>query len=257
MAKILILDIENAPALAYVWDCWNTNVGASQLLSHKHIMSFAARWLGDNKTYYEDSRTKDDKNIVTSLVEFLSEADIVVAHNADRHDLPMINGRALVHGIRPPSPYHVVDTLKVARRQFKFPLNSLEYLAKALGCTPKQAHKKFPGFELWLECIKGNEQAWGEMRDYNIQDVLTLEEVYLKMRPWISNHPNVGVFSGLDTPVCPKCNGTNLHFRGYAYTSVSKFHRFQCQDCGGWGRTRYNEMAQDKRKVLVTNAVVQ
>lgn len=258
MARTLILDIENAPALAYVWDFWKANISPKQVREHHHIMSFAAKWLGDNKIYYEENRKGDDKAIVSSLVDFLSEADIVVAHNAAKHDLPMINGRALVQGIKPPSPYHVVDTLRAARKYFKFGSNSLEYLAEVLGCREKkEVHSKFPGWELWLECLKGNDEAWEEMKTYNIQDVVVLEEVYLAMRPWIANHPNIGVFEERDEVVCPYCGSAHIHFRGYAHTKVSKFHRIQCQDCGGWSRTRYNEYPQEKRRNLVTNAVVQ
>lgn len=257
MTKTLILDIETAPKVAYVWRFWQENVGAKQVREHGHIMSFAARWLGDSRTYYEDNRTDDDKEVVSSLVNFLSEADIVIAHNAKKFDLAMINGRALVHGLKPPSPYAVIDTLQAARRNFKFESNSLEYLAIALGCSPKLTQRKFPGFELWLECLKGNKEAWDEMRVYNIQDVQTLEEVYLKMRPWIYNHPNVGVFEERDEVVCPYCGSAHVHFRGYAHTRVSKFRRIQCLDCGGWSRTRFNEYPADKRKILATPAVVQ
>jgi hypothetical protein len=52
-------------------------------------------------------------------------------------------------------------------------------------CTThkKKRHAKFPGFELWRECLAGNHEAWDEMREYNIDDVLSLEELYLVMRP--------------------------------------------------------------------------
>jgi hypothetical protein len=240
-AKVCILDIETAPKIAYVWRFFKENVGAKQVLEHGHIMSFAAKFLGDDHVYYEENRSSDDKKIVESLLTFLDGSDIIVAHNAKGFDLPSIRGRALVHGLEPPSPYSVVDTLLEARRNFKFESNSLEYLAKILGCSEKLSHKDFPGFELWLECLRDNDEAWAEMMQYNIQDVETLEEVYLKMRPWMGMHPNVGVFSQKDRPICPKCGSEHIHYRGYAYTNVSKFRKFQCKECGAWGRSRHNE----------------
>lgn len=252
--KILILDIETAPKLAYVWRFWKENVSAKQVLSHGHIMSFSAKWLGATSVHYSENRRQDDDSeIAKELWGWLDQADVVVAHNGERFDLPQIMSRLIVHGIHPPSPYKIVDTVKVARKEFGFGSNSLEYLAKVLGCTEKKSHKKFPGFELWVECMKGNEAAWKEMKDYNIQDVVTLEEIYFKMRPYIRNHPNAGVFSEEETCVCPKCGGGKLHWRGYTYTQVSKYRRFQCQDCGGWGRSRFTENSAEKRKNLLTN----
>lgn len=111
------------------------------------------------------------------------------------------------------------------------------------------------GFELWLECLRQNEEAWAEMRKYNIQDVLTLEEVYTKMRPWIRNHPNVGVLKEEHDTVCPKCGSARLVHRGYATTSVGKYQRYRCSDCGGWSRSRFSVYPKEKRKALLVNAV--
>ncbi len=137
----------------------------------------------------------------------------------------------------------------------RFDRNSLPYLAEYLGVEEKEGHKEFPGFELWSECIKGNPAAWREMKKYNIQDVTTLEQVYLKLRPWIRNHPNVGVFEEKARPVCPKCGSEHIQFRGYTVTNVGKYRKFQCNDCGGWARTRFTEYDKEKRKALVINAV--
>ena len=256
MAKILLVDIETAPKIALVWRFFKENISPKQVLAHGHIMSFAAKWLGDDEIYYQENRKEDDRVIIRSLVNLFDEADIVIAHNGDRFDFPQVSARALVHGINPPSPYKTVDTCKVAKKNFAFPSNSLEYLATVLDCHAKDSHKKFPGFELWLECLRNNDEAWKEMREYNIQDVITLEEIYLKLRPWINNHPNVAVFEEENEVCqCPKCGSENLQWRGYAYTQIGKFHRFQCQDCGGWGRTRYSEKTKEENKVLVANQV--
>lgn len=255
MAKVLILDIETAPNLAYVWRIWKENVGLNQLMERSYIMSFSAKWLGDDKVLYKENRHGNDKELVADLLLLLSSADIVVAHNADKFDLPTINARAIEHGLMPPAPYKVVDTLKVAKREFRFISNKLEHLADVLGCAPKLKHAKFPGFMLWYQCLKQNDEAWKEMKEYNIQDVIALEEVYLKLRPWMKNHPNVGVLDEPEGTVCPKCGSKHIHFRGYVTTNVSKFRRYRCMDCGGWGRLRFNVMDKEKRKVLGANVV--
>lgn len=238
--KTLILDIEKAPKVALVWKFFKENISPKQVLEHGHIISFAAKWLNEDNIIYHENRKNDDKIIIKHLVNLLDEADFVVAHYGSKFDLPQIRGRALVNNIPPPSPVKVIDTLTVAQKQFGFASNSLEYLSMVLGCKrQKTGHKKFPGFELWLECLRNNEEAWKELREYNINDVLVLEEVYLAMRPWMPNHPNVSIEANNQAPTCPKCGSVHLHSRGYYHTNTASYRRYQCQDCCGWSKSRY------------------
>ncbi len=242
MSKILILDIETAPNIAYVWGAYKQNIGQKQWLEKSHIMSFAAKWLGEDTIFYQDNRKADDTVIVAALFKLLDEADIVVAHNGKKFDIPTVLGRGVAHGFNPPSPFHIVDTLLVARSEFRFVTNRLVNLAEELGLAPKDEHKNFPGFELWLECLRGNESAWAEMRMYNIQDVVTLEAIYLRMRPYMRHHPNVVHNTDGDSVHCPKCGSPNIQFRGFYYTKMGLcYRRFVCKDCGGWGRLRFAE----------------
>lgn len=241
-AKILILDIETAPNIAYVWGAWKQNVGQKQWLEKSHIMSIAWKWLNEDGVFYLENRKSDDKALVKAIYNLLDEADIVVAHNGQRFDLPVIIGRGVVHGFTPPSPYFIVDTFQTARKELRLVSNSLANLCEDLGLPQKKDHKKFPGFELWLECLRNNEEAWDEMREYNISDVISLEALYLRLRPYMKNHPNVVRTDDGEEVSCPKCGSTNIQWRGYYYTRAGLcYRRFQCQDCGGWGRVRFSE----------------
>lgn len=257
MPNILYVDLETAPKLAYVWKFFKENIGIKQVREHGHIMSFSAIWNddGDNKVIYHENRTDDDVDITAKFIALLDEADVVIGQNSDRFDLPTINGRALVAGLKPPSPYKTVDTCLVARKEFGFPSNSLEYLTEILKTKHKKlTHAKYPGFELWLACMRGVEDAWQEMKEYNIIDTLAVRDVYKAMRPWIRNHTNLAVYNEVEEHVCPKCGGNHLHRRGYTYTNVGKYQRFQCQDCGGWCRTRFTERLKSAARSLLTNA---
>lgn len=219
-------------------------------------MSFAAKWLGKDEILYEENRKENDKKIIEKLCYLLDQADIVIAHNGEQFDLKQIRARALVHKIPPPSPVKIIDTLKVARHEFGFPSNSLESLSSILDLKIKKGgHKKFPGFELWLECLRGNNEAWEEMKHYNIVDILALEELYLRLRPWDTKHPNLSVYgdSPAEEPECSKCGSTDIQWRGYSHSSVGKFHRYQCKCCGGWSRTRYSLLSKNDN--VLSNAV--
>ncbi len=241
-AKILILDIETAPHVAYVWVAFKQFVGHNQWLRKGHVMSFAAKWYGEDEIIYAENRSTEDGKIVKALFDLLDEADIVVAHNGDKFDLPVILARGLVNNFTPPSPYFTIDTCRIARRRFRFTSNNLKVLADELGLEQKGEHEKFPGFELWIQCLAGNEEAWAEMKHYNIQDVIVLEQIYERMLPYIDNHPNVVRETEEGVVHCPKCGSTNIQWRGYYYTKMGLCYRkFVCMDCGGWGRVRYAE----------------
>lgn len=251
-SKILILDIETAPNIAFVWGAWKQNIGHNQWIEKSSIMSYAAKWFRKDDGVYADlpSVNWDEDQLVDNMLMLLDEADIVVTHNGKKFDIPMILGRAVARGFKPPSPFHQVDTYQVAKNEFKFVSNSLKVVADVLGVAPKDDHKKFPGFELWVECLKNNEEAWLEMRTYNIQDVVTLEQVYEKFLPYIRNHPNVNHDEELK---CPKCGGVHIERRGYYTTAAGLvYQRYHCLDCGGWGRSRLID--KDAPKTPLRNA---
>lgn len=250
MSRILFLDIETKANTALVWRFFKENISPKQVLSGSTIMSFAAKWHNDEEIMYMADIDGSEKELLEAVLKLLDEADIVVGHYSSRFDIPRIKARAMALGLTPPSPFKQVDTKMVASKEFNFEGNSLEYLAKVLGCTPKLSHKKFPGFELWFECMRGNKEAYEELKTYNIQDVLTTEEIYNKMLPWISNHPNVAV--GEDHK-CPKCGSVHLQKRGYYKTDVRTYQRYQCQDCKGWSRARL--MEKDTKSSSIVNAV--
>lgn len=243
--RILSLDIETSPVMGYVWSLWKQNVGLNQIAKEWCILSFCAKWLGDDRVIYHDTsqqrNKEDDKHLVRKLWRLLDRADIVVAQNGVRFDVKKINARFILLGMPPPSPFRVVDTMLEARKNFGFTSNKLEWLTDKLCTThKKQKHKKFPGFELWRECLSGNPEAWAEMREYNVDDVLSLEELYLVMRPWMSGHPNVGNYDDKpgNGPKCPHCGSTNVRRKGLRHTQVGQYPRYHCQGCGAWSRGR-------------------
>jgi DNA polymerase elongation subunit (family B) len=245
MANILIFDIETAPHLAYVWSAWKNNIYKDQWQSKGYIMSFAAKWLGSDEIIYEENRHNDDKQLVSRLFSLFDEADVVVAHNGDKFDIPYVTGRGIVHGFKPYSPFHSIDTLKVARKNMRVTNNTLENLCVELGLPLKGGHKNFDGFKLWKECLRQNDDAWDEMKEYNVQDIVSLEALYLRLRPYMRNHPNVS-----ESCECPKCNSFDVQRRGYIKSKVGlTYQRYYCKSCGGWHRskTSIKELATENR----------
>jgi hypothetical protein len=233
--KIALFDIETAPSLGWVWQLRETDVIDVQ--SAWYILSFAYKWLGEDKIRtvalpdfprYRRDR-EDDSKLVKQLWSIFDEADILIAHNGDGFDIKKANARFLFHGLNPPTPYKSIDTLKVARRHFRFDSNRLNDLGKFLGVGKKLPHT---GFHLWKGCMSGDLAAWKTMRRYNARDVELLERVYLKLRPWFANHPDLNLYTEGDG--CPTCQSENMERRGVYTSKTRKYQRWVCDDCGSW-----------------------
>jgi hypothetical protein len=255
--RVLFLDIETKPILAYVWSIWQQNVGLNQIKCDWSILSFAAKWQGDppSKIIYKDlAKSKDidnDKPLLTALWKLLDEADIVVAHNGVGFDKKKIYARFVTQGFQPPAPFKFVDTMLIAKGAFGFTSNKLEHLSDKLNKKfKKQKHEQFSGFELWKECLAGNKKAWAAMKKYNCYDVLSLEELYDTLVPWSDGVPNFSLYTDDTVDHICSCGSTDLMKRGFHLTTSGKFQRYQCRDCGSWSRDKVNLFSKEKKASL-------
>jgi hypothetical protein len=41
-----------------------------------------------------------------------------------------------------------------------------------------------------------------------------------------------------ESDVCDRCTSVNLRSEGFAFTQTGKYQRYQCRDCGKWGRSK-------------------
>jgi predicted RNA-binding Zn-ribbon protein involved in translation (DUF1610 family) len=255
LPKILLVDIETAPILASVWSIWNVNVALNQIEKDWHLLSFAAKWLGSSEIIYHDQeRVRDienDRGLCGKLHKLLNKADVVIAQNGKRFDRPKINARLIINGFAPPSPYKLIDTKIMAKRDFAFTSNRQEHLLRIFGKKEKYLHKKFPGQLLWTECLKRNPSAWAEMKKYNIEDIRGLEAIYLRLRPWSSVHPNLAVSKEAEFPECPRCGDARIIRNGFSTTTVGKYQRYQCAGCGGYARGSKLVNTVEHRKALL------
>lgn len=253
--KILVLDIETAPILAYVWGLFDQNVGLNQISKEWHVMSWAAKWVGEKQVFYHDQSSaknpEDDKAIMQIIWSLLDEADIILTQNGIKFDNKKLNARFAHHGFHPPSSFRHIDTLRIAKKHFAFTSNKLEWMTGKFNKKYKKLeHARFPGFKLWAECLKGNQKAWAEMKKYNIHDVLALEELYLgTLRKW-DKSINFNVFSSSFETRC-SCGSLDLKpYERPAFTNTGRFWRYICQSCGQEHKVKVNELSKEKRKTL-------
>jgi RNase H-like protein len=253
--RIAVYDIETAPNLVYTWGLFKQMVSPKQIVRDWSLLSICWKWLGEKQVHYIDCEADplDDSTLLAKAWELFDEADILVGQNSKHFDTRKMNARFIEMGFPPYSPIREIDTKVEASNLAMFTSNKLEWLAPHLTDVEKDQHNEFPGFELWTECLNGNPRAWAAMRKYNPQDVIATEKLYLKLRPWIKGHPNVGNYDDGPEPRCNACGSTNLQHRGHRYTQVGKYPRLQCNDCGKWNHGRFSEHTKEKRASLLSN----
>lgn len=242
--KILLLDIETAPNTAYVWRLFKENVPLARLIETSYVLCWAAKWLDDDHIYFNSVQDDNPESMLDEIHILLDQADVVIHYNGKSFDIPTLNREFLVYGMPPPSPYKQVDLMLVAKDKFRFVSNKLDHIAAELGIGQKHDTT----FELWVGCMHGDRKAWKTMELYNKQDVKLLQDLYMKFLPWISKHPNTAIYSEARV-CCPNCGSLSWQRRGYHYTTVGKFQRYQCKDCENWFRDGTN-LIRDTKEVF-------
>lgn len=252
--KILFFDIETAPLKAHLWSMWQQGVGLNQIESDWYMLSFCCKWAHSDEVFYYDQRNaadiEDDYDLVLKLWHFLNEAEIVIGQNSKKFDTKKANARFILNGLPKPSTYRQIDTMEIAKRQFGFTSNRLEYMTDKL-CTnyKKSKHKKFNGHDLWAECLKGNIEAWMEMEDYNRLDVLSLEELYNILSSWDNTLPNFDVY------VDDVLDMDEWEEVGFHYTNLGKYKKYRNKKTGVQRRSRVNLLTKEKRDSILANIV--
>lgn len=192
MEKTLLLDLETAPAVGYVWGGRKFDINVIDYIEEGNIISFAWKWLGEKEVQCKSNRmySKDYKvnnRLITELHKIYSVADYVIGHNLFAFDDKVANTDMLLLKHTPPPRHRVIDTLKIARANFRFNSNKLDDLAHRLGIGRKLAH---PGFSMWKGCMDGDAGMWDLMEKYNKHDIFLLEEVWKRFAPW-HNRPKL------------------------------------------------------------------
>lgn len=244
--KILTIDIETMPHLAYIYDLWNQNISPKMVKEFGRVTCFAAKLLDDDIVRYSSDFHNGHKAMIKEAHDLLSYADIIVTYNGKAFDVKHLNREFFLAGLGPPKPYQHIDLYQVAKREFKFASNKLDNIAQQVQIGSKVKHA---GFDLWLDCMNGDIDAWDKMREYNIQDVVLTEELYLKMLPWIKNHPNINLFSDEDVEGCPRCGASDFQKRGTYENTFATYQQYWCKVCHGWFKHKLSEKLTEFRSV--------
>lgn len=246
--RILVLDIETKYMLLEGWGLFNQNFSVDQIAEDWSILSYSAKWYDEQEVFYSDVTEKTEDDLLQELHDLLNEADFVIAHNGRRFDLKKIRARMVTRGFKPYSPVRVIDTLEIAKKEFAFTSNKLLYLTRLL-CkkNQKSSHAKFGGHSLWKEFVKGNPEAIQEMREYNIIDVVSLQELYDILAPWSSTLPVFEIYNDISL--------SEWEEDGFTYSNLGKYQLYKHKKTGQYRRGNKNLLSKEERDNLLRNIV--
>lgn len=235
--KILFLDIETAPNLAYCWGLFDQTIPITAIKESSSILCWAAKWQGSKEILFDSVHQSSEKSMLKGIHKLMDEADAICHYNGTRFDIPTLNKEFILNNMAPPAPSRDIDMLRTARSRFKFTSNKLDYVAQQLKLGAKTKHT---GYQLWIDCMAGDKKAWKTMEKYNKQDVVLLEKVHDRLLPWIKNYPNQNLYGRSES--CPSCGSKKLQARGTAVSVNVRYQRYQCTDCGKWSKGEKSEL---------------
>ena len=238
--NVLLFDIETSKAVFRLYHTGKQYVRFDQLEKDNYMIGWAAKWLFDDKVIScfvkpNEARERDEARVVASLHKVMDKADVVIAHNGDEFDIKEVTTRFTKYGLQPVNRFTTVDTYKKAKQIYRLQSYSLRYLLEYFSLIPKMERCDPDGAE------DGNKEALLQEQEYCKRDVLGLEELYIKMRPYMKTHPRLSLWLDMYQPLdngdirCPRCLETiseynwNKQYRtpnGMVYASTN------CPTCG-------------------------
>lgn len=228
----LFFDIETSPNVVFSWRTgYEIRIPHDSILEERAIICICYKWEGERHVH---SMTWDknhcDKKMVKEFAEIVNSADEIVGHNGDRFDMKWLKTRCLYHRIPMYPKYVTLDTLKIARNQFLFNSNKLDYIAKFLGFGGKM---ETGGFDLWKSIVLNKcKKSLRKMVDYCKRDVVLLERVYQEIRTYANHQYNYAVAYGGEKYDCPNCGSTDVHLSKTRTTAAGTVKRqMMCKCC--------------------------
>lgn len=252
--KVAVIDVETLPSQGFFWGIWEQNISQSQITKDGCLLSWGAKLLNSADATGQILTSKeavayDFERITRGLWDYMSSITHVIGHNFEDFDRKVINTAFLLVGL-PPLKYKIIDTLKVARGQFKFSSNKMAFINDRLGIRNKISNE---GFALWRGCSEGDKKSLDTMMEYNLGDLYANEEMYYRLRPYIFNHPDLSLYNSITERQCPCCLSTDLVIEGkYPPTAKGLYESVRCKKCGSLNRLNVNLVGKEKRSNILS-----
>lgn len=229
----IFLDIETAPLVVYSWSIGRkVSLSYENILTDRRIICICWKTEGQSKVNSLSWENQNDKKMLLEFAKVISDADELVGHNIRGFDLGIVKARCAFHEIQTLPKYTIVDTLSLARSNFRFVSNRLDYLGQYLGVGEKI---ETGGFNLWKEVLQNSIPALNRMIKYCKGDVELVERVYNRILMSVPHKTHAGVLEGNGKWSCAKCASTEVKTSKKKITASGAIQwQMNCKSCGGY-----------------------
>lgn len=229
--KVMVYDIETSLIKADIWNTGKQYIRHNQLVNGKEgetrIISIAWKFVGEDEVY---ALTWDKNHCDKAMIEeFLLEynaSSMVIGQNNNSFDNKIVTTRAAKHDLFVDRFVKSFDIYRMAKRCFRLPSYSMAYMAGYFGLTLKQSHE---GIRMWHMIQEGTEAEQKEYMDkmvkYNKGDIVTTEELYMKLKPYFSTVTNNAVATGKPKWACPVSGSTDVELHKTIFTEAGTVQR--------------------------------
>ena len=249
-ARVVTLDIERIPGRARVkhrgltiegefWDLggWKHTIGrrihADDVLEWPRTICAAWKWYDQaDVEFAAEWEVGGYDGFMRAVWDVFNDADLIIGHNADRFDARHLTGGWAEMGLPAPSPYKVVDTLKIARGTFAYESNTLDALNRRLGIDAKT--DKYDA-RIARAAVNGDKEAQARIEGYNRGDIIASEALFDRLRPYAKGIPHLGMWTD-DELACPSCGSTMTATGKTVHANVQKYEHLTCPNCGAHAR---------------------
>ena len=254
--NVLYWDLESSLMGTLTFGLWNQNISGNRITKHSHLLSNS--WAFNDEPPQgvrlspEDVAEGNDLLVVVDTIRAIEKADLIISFNGKKFDVPLLKTRALLHGLPPIKfPPHL-DLMQEAKRNFRFPSNSMQNISLYLGEHGKLATS---GRNLWERCYHYQNyddcnEALAQMLEYGLRDIDATRDLHKRLQGWFKSPVNIGLITkeinGVNTKdnhdlLCPHCSSKDVDKIGSkAYTSVSSFNIYRCGNSACRGLSRDN-----------------
>lgn len=241
-ARILITDVERMKGTASIefWDLSdfkNRRIHPADVTSWPRTICAAWRWYGEKRTHFAaEWEPAGPEGLFRAMWDAYDQADIVVGHNLASFDTKKLKNAWLEMGLKQPSPWRTVDTLKVARREFGMESNTLDALCTRLGITAKIDRYDV---EIARQACAGHKPSQQRLKRYNCGDIDATQALYDALRGWDPTHPHLGLYTGQERS-CYACGSTDLVAMTHdTKTARTGYAAFRCTNCQAISRNNH------------------
>ncbi len=186
----------------------------------------------DDYPSFKKDRT-DDSEVCKAFFDLAATADMCITWYGKVYDHRFLQTRLVYagHNERLDAGAHL-DLYYTARFKLKLSSNRLASVQRFLGLADAKTELNC---QQWAWARAGYKKGIDYVVDHCKKDVLVTEQAYERLRPLVSQHPNLNQMrpnaDGDETKYCSACGSSRVKQIGYIPEITNRWIKYRCENC--------------------------